>query len=95
MCQGAIIGCHDGDNGEPSLFDTKEEAWKEIADGMVENLQQFIKGERELDETDFGTEEFVEEVYVTEDGCVISAEIHEGSGGKILFDPKLEENKKS
>ncbi len=89
LCQGDIIGCHDGDDGHPCLFDTEDDAWREIADGIVTQLDQFIKGERARDETDFDCTEWVQEVYVSEDGLIVSTAIEKGVGGKILFDPKL------
>ena len=43
----------------PTLFKTHEGAWKDIADTLVTTLQQFIDGERELEHTDFATDEHV------------------------------------
>lgn len=70
ICQGNVISCW-GEKDEPVLFDTEVDAWKEIADTMVECLRQFIDGERQLENTDFGTEEFVLSVYVQEDGSLV------------------------
>lgn len=59
---GLEIGCFGDDENEkrtPEIFETEVDAWKEIADTMVEILQQFIDGERKLEDTDFSTEESV------------------------------------
>lgn len=73
ICQGAIIGCWGDDkDGKryPELFDTEVDAWKEIADTMVTTLQQFIDGERSLDNTDFNCTEWVVPVDVYVDHII-------------------------
>lgn len=74
ICQGCIIGCWGEDeDGEryPVLFDTEVDAWKEIADDMIEPLRQFIAGDRLLEDTDFNCTEWVLPVDVNEDGSLI------------------------
>lgn len=73
FCQGDIIGCHDGD-GKPEIFDTEADAWKEIAENKILELQQFIDGERELEHTDFSFDEWVQPVTVHDDGTIVSEE---------------------
>lgn len=68
LFQGPVIG--DWSEDGPYIFETEKEAWKEIADSMIICLQQFIAGERELEHTDFGTEEYVEEYTEWEDGTI-------------------------
>lgn len=63
-----------GDVDYPFLFDTEVDAWKEIADGMITTLQQFVNGERELEYTDFSAEEYVVEVDVSDDGTITSVD---------------------
>lgn len=81
LCQGDIIGCW-GDDDTPVLYDTKEDAWKEIADDLITGLKQFIDGDRTLDETSFSPDDFVMLVMVDDDGMI---RCQEG----ILFDPKI------
>lgn len=85
LCQGPVVGCWSEENGvdAPCLFDTEEEAYKDIADDMITVLQQFIDGERSLEDTDFGTELYVVPVKVLEDGVITTKE------DNVLFDPKI------
>lgn len=55
--------CKD-DNENPWLFMDPEDAWREIADSKIIELQSFIRGERTHEETDFDTDEFVVEVKI-------------------------------
>lgn len=47
------------DEAIPVIYPTAEAAWKEIADTMVTCLRQFINGEREFEDTEFATEDYV------------------------------------
>ena len=57
ICQGTVI-LHkiidDDDVYHPEVYDTIEDAWKSIASDMMMCLQQFLDGERDLEDTDFG-----------------------------------------
>ena len=62
LCQGDTIAWStedDQSNAIPDIYDTPELAWKEIADDIKTNLTQFIEGDRSLEDTDFGSEEYV------------------------------------
>lgn len=48
----------DGMDQYPVIYNSEEEAWKEIADDMVTILQQFIDGDREFEHTDFDCQDY-------------------------------------
>ena len=75
ICQGDIIGCWTEDavgNRVPCTFETEVDAWKEIANDMIEPLRQFIAGERSLEDTDFDCADWVVPVDVEDDGSILS-----------------------
>lgn len=82
LCQGEIIGCWTEEDGKdvPCIFETEEDAWKEIADDMITMLQQFKDGERSIEDTDFSPSDYPLEVMIDGDGNVYD------KYDKILFD---------
>ena len=62
----------------PVIFDTVLEAYKEVADCLITNLQQFVDGERELEDTTFEAED---EILIIEwsDNDIFSVKTLEGS----------------
>lgn len=73
LIQGEVMACStEDDDGVivPTVFDTEEDAWKDIADSMIEELQQFVDGERELEDTNFGTEDYVARYKEYENGKI-------------------------
>ena len=71
----------DEDAAVPVVFDTKEAAWKEIAEGIVTELQQFIDGEREYEDTSWATDEYVANYQQFEDGSIV---VHDEEGNPII-----------
>lgn len=69
VCEGRIPAYHDA-SGWPVTYATEEEAWREIADDMIAHLEQFVRGERTLNETDFAAPEYVLPVEVEPDGTI-------------------------
>src|SRR5574343_129268 len=87
LCGDEVIASWTQEEGgidAPTLFDTEADAYKDIADDMITELQQFIDGERSLDDTDFGTELYPKMVTVLEDGTIQDP----FENNKVLFDPK-------
>jgi hypothetical protein len=89
VCDGNIPGCWD-ENHYPVIFETEVEAWKEIADSMVEKLRQFMNDERDLEETDFSTDEWVQYVYIDPNGVILYED--DGKGGELLYNPSQDTN---
>lgn len=54
----------------PVFYKTYEEGMKEIADDMIAVLQQFIDDERDLEDTDFGTNDDVAYAEMFADGTI-------------------------
>ncbi len=82
LCQGDIPAWF-GDDDRPILYDSKNEAYKEIADSLIIGLQQFIDDERELEDTDFEQEDYVIPCkYDDVNGIIRSEE------DWIIYDPK-------
>jgi hypothetical protein len=52
---------------------TQEDAWKDIAEDMIEELKLFINGAREFENTDFGIELYTAycELY-DDDGIIVT-----------------------
>lgn len=74
-CEGLVPAWYDETNF-PVVYATELEAQREIADDLIEHLQQFLDGEREFDDA-ISTEDFILPVDVwpdgsisTEDGCM-------------------------
>lgn len=70
LSEGWVPSVYDG-NGAPYLFGTRREAELEIADTIIERLNEFIRGEREFDDATT-LEEFVVDVSVLADGSTSS-----------------------
>jgi hypothetical protein len=90
ISQGNILSWATYDENDvafPSVHETEEAAWKEIAEDMVEVLRQFIDGERDFEDTDFGTDDEVFEYEQYEDGTIIV----KTEDGVIVFQTTLEE----
>lgn len=49
ICEGTVPAWYDERNF-PVVYTTELEAQREIADGLMEHLQQFLDGEREFDD---------------------------------------------
>jgi hypothetical protein len=54
----------------PTFYPTHVDAWKEIADDLITGLQQFVADERELEHTDFSTEDYVAYAIMYEDDSI-------------------------
>ena len=59
----------------PVIYPNIKDAKKEIADSLIEQLQQFMDDEREWEEVDFYTYETPEEITVYDNGTMIIAGI--------------------
>jgi hypothetical protein len=74
ICDGDVLSWATYDENDvalPLVYETKEAAWKEIAENMIEVLQQFIDDERDLEDTDFATDDDVYMYEQHEDGTII------------------------
>lgn len=69
VCDGRIPAWHDG-NGWPIVYPTIESAQREIAETMMEQLQQFLAGEREFEDA-MSTEDYILPVDVMPDGSIL------------------------
>ena len=79
FCEGPIPAVRD-EGSKPCVFATRVEAEREIADNMITRLQEFIDGERDLDEA-ISVEEYIVEVDVLPDGSIVDADDnHFGAG---------------
>lgn len=83
LCQGDTMAwaIEDEEGVFPDVYDTEEEAWKEIADSMITELQQFVSGEREFEDTSFCTDEWVASYTEYEDGEIL---VHDEEGIPII-----------
>ena len=68
VCEGIVPAWHD-ERGLPVVYETKREAQKEIAEMLIEHLEEFIAGEREFDDA-LTTEDFILPVEVWPDGGI-------------------------
>ena len=55
--------------GNPFLFETREQAEYDIVDSMLMRLQEYLDGQRDFDDA-IGVEEFIIEVSVRGNGTV-------------------------
>lgn len=84
LCQGNVLaGSTEDDDGNtiPIIHDTEEAAWTDIADDMITTLQQFVDGERSLEDTSFSAEDFVAELYWYEDDTLV---VYDEQGNPII-----------
>lgn len=94
ICQGDIMAWSTEDgkgNDLPDVYETKEDAWREIAETMVIELQQFIDEERELKYTDFDTQDYVVMYQEDKDGTIIVSD----EEGDTIIKTTLEEWRKN
>ena len=72
ICQGRVPAWHD-ENLLPVVHPTMEAAQREIADEAVEQLHQFLEGERSFDEA-MRVEDYILPVNVLPDGTIVDLE---------------------
>ena len=68
ICEGLIPAWHD-DQGCPMVYETEIEAQREIASWTIDQLNQFLAGERSFDDA-VTVEDFVLPVDVWPDGSI-------------------------
>lgn len=68
ICEGLIPAWHD-ENNLPVVYGTELEAQCEIAEGLMEHLQQFLDGEREFDDA-ISSDDLILPVDVWPDGSI-------------------------
>ena len=68
----SVTGDSDGSRENVCVFATEREAQREIADGMMTRLQEFLDGERDFEDA-ITVEEYVVEVEVSPDGAILMA----------------------
>jgi len=68
LCQGRIPAWHD-EKYMPIVYPTIEAAQREIADEVMEKLQQFLDGERDFEDA-LAVEDYILPVEVLPDGSV-------------------------
>jgi hypothetical protein len=68
ICEGLVPAWYDESN-LPVVYATELEAQREIADDLMEHLQQFLDGEREFDDA-VSTDDFILPVDVWPDGSI-------------------------
>lgn len=79
ICQGPTPAWHD-EKGNPVVYSTRVEAEREIAEMVIERLEQFMKGEREFEDA-ITVEDYIVEVDVLADGSITDeAGNHFGAG---------------
>lgn len=69
ICEGRIPAWHD-EQGMPVVYPTLESAQREIADDAMENLQQFLNGERGFEDA-LTVEDYILPVDVQSDGSIL------------------------
>lgn len=68
ICEGLVPAWYDERN-LPIVYATELEAQREIADDVMEHLQQFLDGEREFDDA-ISTDDFILPIDVWPDGSI-------------------------
>ncbi len=68
ICEGLVPAWYD-DTNFPVVYATELEAQREIADDLMEHLQQFLDGEREFDDA-ISVDDFILPVDVWPDGSI-------------------------
>ncbi len=68
LCEGLIPAWHDN-RGLPVTYATKREAQIEITETLMEQLRQFLAGERDFDDA-INTDDFILPVSVWPDGTI-------------------------
>lgn len=69
VCEGRIPAWHDN-NQKPVVYLTLEAAQREIVDGVMEHLSQFLDGERDFDDA-LSVEDYILPVIVLPDGSIV------------------------
>lgn len=69
VCEGRTPAWHDN-NQMPIVYRTVEAAQREIADDVMEKLQQFLDGERDFDDA-MTVEDYILPVDVLPDGSIL------------------------
>jgi hypothetical protein len=69
VCEGPVPTVRD-EKGLPCVFATRIETEREIVDNVITRLQQFVDGERDLDDA-VTVEEYIVEVDVLPDGSIV------------------------
>ena len=69
VCEGRIPAWHD-EQGMPVVYSTIEAAQREIADDVMEKLQQFIEGTRDFEDATT-VEDYILPVDVLPDGSIL------------------------
>lgn len=72
VCEGMIPAWHDERN-LPVVYATELEAQREIADTLMERLQQFLDGEREFEDS-ISADDFILPIDVWPDGSISTEE---------------------
>lgn len=68
VCQGPIPIERD-ENGKPVIYNSREEAEREIVGDCIERLRQYLEGERDFEDA-VTVEEYVVSVTVFSDGSI-------------------------
>ncbi|HEV2692851.1 MAG TPA: hypothetical protein VG347_08125 [Verrucomicrobiae bacterium] len=69
VCEGRIPAWHDG-NSMPVVYPTVEAAQRDIADDVIDKLNQFLEGERDFDDA-MTVEDYILPVDVLPDGSIV------------------------
>ena len=69
VCEGRIPAWHD-EKGRPVVYPNLEAAQREIADDVMEKLQQFLDGQRDFEDA-MTVEDYILPVDVLPDGSVL------------------------
>lgn len=69
ICQGRIPAWHD-ENGMPVVYPTREAAQREVVEDMIDRLQQFLDGERPLEDA-LTVEDYILPVDILRDGSIL------------------------
>ncbi|MES2694202.1 MAG: hypothetical protein V4773_12075 [Verrucomicrobiota bacterium] len=72
VCEGLIPAWHD-EKGVPIAYPTEREAEIEIAEMLIEHLEQFIAGERDFDDASISSD-FILPVTVLPNGTLCTAD---------------------
>lgn len=85
LCQGPTLAYKLEIDGKmfPQVFESHEEAYKEIASDQIAILQQFIDGDRDLEDVDWSPEEFVANFDMDENGEFV---VSDDEGNPLIED---------
>ena len=74
VCDGRVPAWHD-EKSMPVVYPTLEAAQREIADDVMEKLQQFLDGNRDFDDA-LTVEDYILPVEVLPDGSIVDEDGH-------------------